>query len=393
MTHHRNPANRDDRPRREPLPYFVTAARGTEGLLKAELRELGVRPIEGDRGGIHFGGGIEDAFRVCLWSRIGVRVLERRLEVEVRSDRELYEAIYDHDVSDLLEPSRTLAVTAMIKNSYADHSQFVARRVKDAIVDKQRDVLHRRSDVNAEDPDVHFLARLNGSTLSFYADLSGEPLHRRGYRGDAGVAPIKENLAAALLRLGGYDGSIALCDPCCGSGTILCEAWQVAHNLAPGLGRLRFGLERYARVGVAERQRFSGSRERARSEFVKEAKALLTGSDINIDALDRAKQAIRRIGGELMLARRDVLQTAASEGPGLVVTNPPYGVRLQGGEPFDRRLAAALRRWEGHRVVVLTQEQRFADYFGVRPAFEHSLMNGDLDCRAFGWDLCPTEKL
>jgi putative N6-adenine-specific DNA methylase len=374
------------------LPYFVTAARGTEGLLKAELRELGIRPIEGDRGGIHFGGSLEDAFRVCLWSRIGVRVLERRFETEVRSDRELYEAVYAHDVTDLLEPSRSLAVTAMIKNSYADHSQFVARRVKDAIVDRQRDVLSRRSNVSAENPDVHFLVRLNGNTLSIYADLSGEPLHRRGYRAEAGVAPIKENLAASLLRLGGYDGKVPMIDPCCGSGTILCEAWLMAHNRAPGLGRMRFGLERFARVGVVEQRGFRDSREAARACFVKESAAPLIGSDIDIDALDRAKQAIRRLGGELALARRDVLQAVPSDEVGLVVTNPPYGVRLQGGEPFDRRLAAALRRWEGHRVVVLTQEKRFADYFGMRPAFEHSLMNGDLDCRAFGWDLGRTTE-
>jgi putative N6-adenine-specific DNA methylase len=386
-----SPAHRDPRPQREPLPYFVTAAKGTEGLLKAELRELGVRPIEGDRGGVHFGGGLDAAFRVCLWSRIGVRVLERRFDATVRNDQELYEAVYAHNVDDLLDPSRTLAVTAMLKSSHATHSQYVSRRIKDAIVDRQRNLLHQRSDVNATDPDVHFVARLNNDQLTFYVDLSGEPLHRRGYRAGGGIAPLKENLAAALLRLGGYDGTLPLRDPCCGGGTILCEALLIAQNRAPGLGRAKFGLERYVRAGVVELRQMRDAREEARAAAQMDASVTLMGGDIDIDALDRAKQAMRRLGGDAQFARRDVLQATAPEGSGLVVTNPPYGVRLDGGESFDLRLAKALRAWEGHRVVVLTQEKRFAQYFGLPPVFEHAMYNGDLECRVFGWDLMSGE--
>ena len=387
MAQTRSLAPREPKSEREPLPYFVTAAKGTEGLLKAELREIGVYPIEGDRGGVHFGGDLQAAFNVCLWSRIGVRVLERRFETAVSNDRELYEAVYEHNVDDLLDPARTLAVTVMLKSSHATHSQFVSRRVKDAIVDRQRDKLHRRSDVNPQDPDVHFVARLHNDTLTFYVDLSGEPLHRRGYRASSGIAPIKENLAAALLRLSGYDGSQSLRDPCCGAGTILCEAFLIAQNRAPGLGRARFGLERFARTGVVERRQFRDYRDAAKACTNSDAYAELSGSDIDMDALERAKQAIRRIGGDASFARRDVLQAVPPVGPGLVVTNPPYGVRLDGGDSFDQRLAAALRRWENHQIVVLTQEKRFSSYFGKACDFEHALYNGDLECRVFGWDL------
>jgi 23S rRNA (guanine2445-N2)-methyltransferase / 23S rRNA (guanine2069-N7)-methyltransferase len=376
---------------REPLPYFVTAAKGTEGLLKQELRELGIRPLQGDRGGVHFGGGLEQAFRVCLWSRIGVRVLERRYETWVRSDDELYDVIRNHDVSDVLEPSRTLAVTAMVKSSALTHSQFVSRRVKDAIVDRQRDRYHRRSDVDATDPDVHFLVRLNENTLTLYVDLSGEPLHRRGYRASGGTAPIKENLAAALLRLSGYDGSLPLYDPCCGAGTILCEAALLAQHRAPGLGRARFGLERFVRFGPEERTRCRQLRDDARREAKTELAAPLSGGDIDLDSLERAKQSLRRLGIEVRLARRDVLQMEPPELPGLVVTNPPYGVRLDGGELFDQRLAQALARWERHRIVVLTQEREFPRHFGRRVSFEHTLYNGDLECRVFGWDAVQSE--
>lgn len=374
-------------PNREPLPYFVTAAKGTEGLLKQELRELGIRPLQGDRGGIHFGGGLESAFRVCLWSRIGVRVLERRYETWVRSDDELYDVVWNHDVSDLLDPSRTLSVTAMVKSSALTHSQFVSRRVKDAIVDRQRERFHQRSDVDATDPDVHFMVRLNNNTLTLYVDLSGEPLHRRGYRSSGGTAPIKENLAAALLRLSGYDGSLPLYDPCCGAGTILCEAALIAQHRAPGLARARFGLERFTRFSPQDHSRCRQWRDDARREAKPQPEAPLAGGDIDLDSLERAKQSLRRLGIEAPLGRRDVLQMQPLEQPGLVVTNPPYGVRLEGGELFDQRLAQALSRWERHRVVVLTQEREFPRYFGRPAALEHSLYNGDLECRVFGWNL------
>lgn len=372
---------------REPLPYFVTAAKGTEGLLKQELRGLGIRPLQGDRGGVHFGGGLESAFHVCLWSRIGVRVLERRCQAKIRSEQELYDVIWNHDTSDLLDPGRSLAVTAMLKSSGMTHSQYVSRRVKDAIVDRQRARYHQRSDVDAGDPDVHFLARLANDDLTLYADLSGEPLHRRGYRSSGGVAPIKENLAAVLLVLAGYDGEVPLYDPCCGAGTVLCEAALIAQRRAPGLGRARFGLERFVRFGAMERTQCHEWRDVARRQAIPKAEVALSGGDIDLDALDRAKQSLRRLGVEAKLARRDVLQMRPAELPGLVVTNPPYGVRLEGGEQFDRRLAQALSAWRGHRIVVLTQERDFPRAFGSRPGFEHTVHNGDLECRVFGWDL------
>jgi 23S rRNA G2445 N2-methylase RlmL len=223
--------------------------------------------------------------------------------------------------------------------------------------------------------------------MTLYVDLSGEPLHRRGYRAAGGTAPIKENLAAALLRLAGYDGTIPLYDPCCGAGTILCEAALMAQRRAPGLGRTRFGLERLVRFSAADRTECHQWRDVARSDASSQPHAPIAGGDIDLDALDRAKQSLRRLGVEAQLARRDVLQMDPNPAGGLVVTNPPYGVRLEGGESFDRRLAQALCRWQGHRVVVLTEQHEFAHMFGMRPVFEHTLYNGDLECRAFGWNL------
>ena len=368
------------------LRYFATAAKGTEGLLKAELRELGLGPVKGDRGGVHFGRSLEDAFKACLYSSIAVRVLERRFTACVPDSTALYEAVQAHDFDDLVDPRRTLAVAAAVSSSHLRHSQFVARRIKDAVVDRQLVRNGKRSNVDPAHPDVRLFAHLTKDQLTLYADLSGEPLHRRGYRGTAGSAPLKETLAAALLRLAGYDGRALLIDPCCGSGTILCEAALVALSRAPGLSRRQFGLERLARHGDSDREMFARLRDEARQRSRAKLPGPLRGSDIDLAMLDNARQALAKLGVDVPVSRRDVLQYVPEEHSGLVVTNPPYGVRLQGGESLDRRLGRALRRWRGFRIVVMTQGPGLARAFGRQPDFEHTLYNGGLECRAFGWN-------
>jgi 23S rRNA G2445 N2-methylase RlmL len=390
----RSPTTEDSgrKPKGE-LPYFATAAKGTEGLLREELRDLGIYPIRGDRGGVHFGRGIADAFRVCLWSRIAVRVLERRGSMAVHSDDSLYAAVRELDVTDLLDPDRTLAVSATVRSSDMTHSQFVARRVKDAIVDVQRERFGRRSDVNAEDPDVAFFVHLANNQMTLYVDLVGEPLGRRGYRVSGGPAPLKETLAASLLRLAGYDGSTPLFDPCCGAGTILLEAAQIALGRAPGLVRPSFKLERFVRVSEPEKTLFAELRARAKAEEKSELVAPIAGSDIDLDSLDRVRMGSARLGIELPVMRRDILQLAPPSPPGLVVTNPPYGVRMDGGESLDRRMGAALSRWHGYRIVLLTAGREILTGMGHRPAFEHTLFNGDIECRAFGWEIPEVSEI
>lgn len=367
--------------------YFATAAKGTEGLLKAELRELGLHPVKGDRGGVHFGRSLGDAFGACLGSRIAVRILERRFEAEVHDADMLYDAVRAHDMDDVIDPGRTLAVSAAVSSSGIRHSQFVSRRVKDGVVDRQLERLGRRSSVDRTDPDVRLFAHLVQDRLTLYVDLSGEPLHRRGYRTEAGPAPLKETLAAALLRLANYDGTEPLVDPCCGSGTIVCEAALIALRRAPGLGRSRFGLERLVRHGTREAEMCANMRAEARRAARNSLLAPVRGSDIDIGALKAAQNALAGLGADVPVFRQDVFHLAPPELSGLVVTNPPYGVRLPGGEGFDRRLGQALRQWRGFRVVVMTQGPVLARALGLRPDFEHTLYNGALACRVFGYVL------
>ncbi len=370
-----------------PLPYFATAAKGTEGLLREELRALNIRPIRGDRGGVHFGGQLVDAFRVCLHSRVAMRVLELRGQATVTDGDQLYDFVGSLRLEDVIEPRLTLAVSATVNSSRLTHSQFVSRRVKDAIVDWQRQYRHARSDVDARDPDVHFVIHVVKDCASFYVDLAGEPLHRRGYRPSNVEAPLKESLAAALVQLSRWDRESPLLDPCCGSGTIALEAAMMACNMAPGLSRARFGLERHARIDAQLRREFADHRQLARDAIVAERAELVQGSDIDIDALQLAKQATHRLKLNLQFARKDVVQLQPPTRALTVVTNPPYGVRLDGGEELARRIGAALRNFGECKVVVLSPDPVWLSCMGVRPQLEHTLFNGNIECRAFGWQL------
>jgi putative N6-adenine-specific DNA methylase len=377
----------DNRDNLQQLPYFATAAKGTEGLLRDELRGIGVRPIRGDRGGVHFGGDICDAFRVCLHSRIAMRVLEFRGTSTATDSDQLYDFASNLDFDDVLAPHLTLAVSASIQSSALTHSQYVARRVKDAIVDRQRRLERVRSNVEPKNPDVHFYVHLAKDRVSIYVDLAGESLHRRGYRLPNVEAPLKETLASALVQLSRWDKLSPLLDPCCGSGTIVLEAALMAANWAPGLGRKQFGLERHVRVDDTLRKAFEDIRQTARAAIVTERSEVVQGSDIDISGLTVARDAARQLKLGARFMRQDILNLKPLRDSGTIVTNPPYGVRLEGGQELTMRIGQSLSRFKGHRILVLTTDSTWLTAVGQPPTMEHTLFNGNLECRALGWVL------
>ena len=369
------------------LAYFATAAKGTEGLLRDELRALGVRKVRGDRGGVQFDGDLADAFRVCLHSRVAIRVLELRGSAHIRNDDELYQFVRTLPFDDVLNPLLTLAVSASVRSSHLTHSQFVAQRVKDAIVDQQRVRNARRSDVDPKHPDVRLAVHLAKDIVTLYVDLAGESLHRRGYRSGESLAPLKETLAAALVLWSGWDRQQPLLDPCCGMGTIALEAALFAANYAPGLRRSSFGLEHHVRIDQKWRERFASLRAEAEHAITAERAAIVSGSDIDVMLVSAAQQAAQQMGLPLRFSRRDVLNISPSRSSGTIVTNPPYGVRLAGGTDLARRIGESLVRFAGHQIVVLSPDAAWRTALGVEPDREHTLFNGDIECRAFGWSL------
>ncbi|HLT38198.1 MAG TPA: THUMP domain-containing protein, partial [Enhygromyxa sp.] len=229
-----------------PHEFHATTPRGSEDLLVAELTALGVEAPRARNGGVAFAGPLALGYRACLWSRLASRVLLRIAELPATDADALYEAARAIDWEDHLAPGASFAIAAAGRprlDSGIDNTHFAALRIKDALVDSLRARRGSRPDVDLDNPDVRLRLHLAGDHATLSIDLAGEALHRRGYRVASVAAPLRENLAAAVLLRAGFSGREAACvDPMCGSGTLLIEAAWIAADIAPGLARDRFGL-------------------------------------------------------------------------------------------------------------------------------------------------------
>jgi putative N6-adenine-specific DNA methylase len=386
--------HRSDDPER---PFFATAAKGTEGVLRKELQELGIARVKATRGGVYFGserGGdgsgteLASALRVCLHSRIAVRVLARQASFAAPDGDALYAGVRAVPWERVLDARRTLAVDAHIRDSPVTSSAFAAQRAKDAIVDRLRDLHGVRPDVDRRDPDVSVVLHWVGDHATVLLDVAGGSLHARGYRSEAGTAPLRETLAAAVVRLSEWDGRTPLHDPLCGSGTLAIEAAQWARAIAPGLGRAPLGYERWACHGTGEQRLLAELREQARAQARPASDAPpIFASDDDERVLALARRNAQRAGVEIRFARADARRLERAHERAFVVTNPPYGERLSASADFYDQLAAGLRRLHGHRVCALCGDRALPRAMRIKPVIEHALWNGPLQCRLLGWEV------
>ena len=374
-------------------PFFATAAKGTEGVLRDELKELGIARVKATRGGVYFGNAerapeLHGALQVCLHSRIAQRVLHRRASFAAGDADALYEAVRAQPWEHVLDARRTLAVDANIRDCPVTSSAFAAQRVKDAIVDRLRDLHGVRPDVDRRDPDVGVVLHWVGERASVLLDVAGGALHARGYRSEAGDAPLRETLAAAVVRLCRWDGRTPLVDPLCGSGTIAIEAAQWARRMAPGLARARFGCERWASHGEAEQRLLGELRAQARAGALPAREvAPIFASDDDERILAIARRNAQRAGVAIEFARADARRLTPEHARAFVITNPPYGERMRTPEAFHRELAEAFRRLRGYRVCALAGDRALLRAMRTRPLIEHALWNGPLECRLLAWEV------
>lgn len=358
--------------------FFATAAKGTETALRDELLELAFSEVRADRGGVHFAGTRREAYRACLWSRIAVRVLEPFARFPCADEDVLYEGVSACDFSEVLSPKHTLSVSAACRGSRLTHTQYIAQRTKDAIVDRQRERHGSRADVDRNDPDLHVFVHLVRDQATVYLDHAGAPLHLRGYRLEHGEAPLKENLAAAVLRLSGFDPEHAVVDPMCGSGTLLLEAALWATRRAPGLLRERFGFERWQSFDAAERAAMSELRQQARAAILPQSPPII-GSDISPEVLRIARENAARAGVELTLSETSTSQARPQYERGLLIANPPYGERLSHSPELPRELARLIDRFPDWHAGLLMKEQQALGRTRRKPRL-YSLYNGDIAC-------------
>ncbi|QSP94151.1 bifunctional 23S rRNA (guanine(2069)-N(7))-methyltransferase RlmK/23S rRNA (guanine(2445)-N(2))-methyltransferase RlmL [Marinobacter salinisoli] len=371
--------------------FFVTCPKGVEYLLEDELRTFGMTPIRNAPAGVWAEGALEAGYRACLWSRLANRVILHIGEIAASSGDQLYEGVLKVDWPEHVPASGSFKVTFLGQNSAIRNTQFGAQRVKDGIVDAFRAAGWQRPSVNPKTPDITISARLNRGRLSLGIDLSGQSLHMRGYRTDKGVAPLKENLAAALLMRAGWPDMAQeggdFVDPMCGSGTLAIEAAMMALDLAPGRKREGFGFERWPGHQPDVWLELRQEAERRAHEGKQGRLPRIAGFDKDSRVISTAWKNIQRAGleGVVHVECRPV-EALVLDGEwaakGLMLTNPPYGERLSErrelGGLYRALGEAAKQAVPGWRLGVFTGAPEFGRSIGLRSYKQYRLFNGKL---------------
>ncbi|MDB9504397.1 THUMP domain-containing protein [Spirulina major CS-329] len=369
--------------------YFATVARGLEPLAAQELEALGAEQVSTQFTGVEFWGDRALLYRVNLWARTVFRVLMPIAEVSCRSAEDLYRDVQKLDWRDYLTPAHTLAVDCTGSNAALNHTHFTALQVKNAIVDQQRQRGGRRSDVDAQQPDLRLNLHIHKYTGVLSLDSSGSSLHRRGYRPAVGTAPLKETLAAALLAQIGWEGDRPLYDPCCGSGTIPLEAGLKALNIAPGLFRAQFGFETWQDFDADLWQQL---RQEAAAQQRDRLAAPIIGSDRDLSTLQQAHSNAEYCGLDRLIEfqTEDILEMKPPCESGVLICNPPYGHRL-GNESelveFYRQLGDRLKQqFTGWTAYILTTKA-LGKQVGLKASQRLPVYNGSLACTFLRYDL------
>jgi putative N6-adenine-specific DNA methylase len=389
------------------LHLFLPCAAGVEGFLADEVHRL--TGLAGDdlltgRGGVVLRASWREAMLLNLHSRLAQRVLVELSHTPYRHEDDLYAAAPAVPWEDWFATRQTFKVEVTAQHSPLKSLNFAALKIKDAVADRFRDRGGVRPSVDTLRPQVRVYAHLTSDAATLYIDTSGEPLFKRGWREDKGEAPLKETLAAAMLAASGWDATVPLYDPCCGSGTIAIEAAQVACGIAPGLLR-RFGFEQLRPFEAAPWQQLL---EQARSQQHAPA-APVFGSDVAFRMVDFAQRNAARAGvtDAVQLRGGDALQRMPpSDQPGVMLVNPPYGERIQTagvagrtqggreratvdeGADFFAQLAAHWKRhYAGWTAWVLTPDFKLPTRMRLKESRRVPMWNGPIECRLFRFDM------
>ncbi len=367
------------------LRFFAPCPQGLEGVLEQELHDLGVPMTTKTEGGISFLAPWATMYWVNLKSHIASRVLWEVGQAPYLSDDDVYRAAYSLPWPDWFTSSQTIKVKVSARRCPLTSLDFITLRIKDAVCDKFMAVRHKRPDVDTKHPNIKIDAFFDESTVTFYLDTSGDPLFKRGHRVLSVEAPLRENLAAGLLRLAGWTPNEVLLDPMCGSGTIPLEAALMGRTIAPGQSR-SFGFERLI---VHDPKRWGHLREASRIKQLATVPAAIYASDWDPAAVKIAQRIFQGagVGIDIRLRQSDVLDLEAPAERGVIIINPPYGVRLSKPEELDHfypKLGDWLKqRFSGWRAYIFTGDLRVPKLIGLAPSKRIPLFNGPLECRLY----------
>ncbi len=379
--------------------YFVTCPRGIEPLLFKEINSLNIPRTKETRSGIHIKGTLESGYKICLWSRLANRVLLPLARFEAQTTDALYEGIYERVLwEDHMDADTKIAVDFTADHANTFHSHYAALRVKDAIVDRFRTRTGSRPAVDTEVPDIRINVHMKNNLAQVSLDFGGGSLHRRAYRIEGGPAPLKENLAAAILLRANWPRfaqmGAPLADPLCGSGTLLIEGALMALDRAPGLLRPSFGFLKWKHHD-AKLWRQLLAEAKMRAEKARHKKNLqIYGYDGNAEIISQAQSNANRanLGDVVSLRTQDIGKlTAPTNATGLLVTNPPYGERM--GKEMDleklyRTLGDRLRQhFQGWSAGIFTASPELAKKTGIRARKQYHFFNGPIPCKLLNFEI------
>ncbi len=369
--------------------FFCPCPPGLEAILVQELEHLGATAVQPTQGGVGFQGSFTLGYHVNLESRIASRVLLRMVQQAYQSEQDIYQIAFHFPWWEWFSVDQTIKVKVQAKQCPLKSLEFVTLRIKDAVCDAFMEKKQARPNVDTRSPDVQIMGFLDEQTCTMYLDMSGEPLFKRGWRQVRAEAPLRENLAAGLLKLAGWTDEQVLLDPMCGGGTILIEAAQMARRVAPGLGR-SFAFQKFRGFDSQLWDKI------CRASMAKQSLAVqlsIFGSDRNETALQIADANCCHLGlsETITLQQVDVLTLQPPREVGRLITNPPYGIRI--GEYAELAKFYPLfgdvlkKKYSGWSAHIFTSDRRVPKMIRLLPTRKTPLFNGDLECRFYEFKL------
>ncbi|MBT3799143.1 MAG: bifunctional 23S rRNA (guanine(2069)-N(7))-methyltransferase RlmK/23S rRNA (guanine(2445)-N(2))-methyltransferase RlmL [Porticoccaceae bacterium] len=372
--------------------WLATCPKGLELLLAEELQAIGAEGIKETVAAVHFQGSMEVAYRACLWSRLANRILMPLHSFMLNEADDLYQECNDIPWEAHFSAAQSIAIDFIGTSRLIDNTMYGSQRVKDAIVDRIRRIEGERPNVDTKNPDIRIQVRQHKGRVTVSLDISGESLHRRGYRTGQGTAPIKENLAVALLLRANWPAMAAeggaLLDPMCGSGTLIIEGAMMAADIAPGMLREHYGFDQWIQHDAELWQRLIDEAHQRRATGLENLKLDIRGYDANPRVLEYTSQNIENVGLDehIRLAHKPIDQFGKPTAErGLLLTNPPYGERL--GEvdeliPLYQKLGTVLQKnFQGWRAAIFTGNVDLGRETDLSPTKQYSLFNGTIPCK------------
>lgn len=372
--------------------WLATCPKGLELLLSEELIAMGAEGVKETVAAVYFNGSLELAYRACLWSRLANRILMPLHSFMLKESDDLYRECNDIPWEQHFSSVQSIAIDFIGTSRLVDNTMYGSQRVKDAIVDRIRRIEGERPSVDTKNPDIRIQVRQHKGRVSVSLDISGESLHRRGYRTGQGSAPIKENLAVALLLRAGWPAMAAeggaLLDPMCGSGTLLIEGAMMAADIAPGMLRERYGFDSWLQHDAELWQALIDESHQRKAIGLEKLELDIRGYDANPRVLEYTTKNIENAGldDHIRLAHKPIDQFGKPTAErGLLLTNPPYGARLGEMEeliPLYQKLGAVLQKnFHGWRAAVFTGNVDLGRETDLSPTKQYSLFNGTIPCK------------